>query len=155
MTLPLPPFNVFDSEAPMYTRPRYLPGSKLLDCQVRSSIITEGCILNGATITDSIVGIRSRVEHGVRLDGVLVMGADFYQTLEELQADIDRGFPRIGIGPNCIIRRAIIDKNARIGEGVQILNLAGANDLEGEGYVIRDGIVIVPKNGIIPDGTVI
>ena len=133
MTLPLPPFNVFDSEAPMYTRPRYLPGSKLLDCQVRSSIITEGCILNGATITDSIVGIRSRVEHGARLDGVLMMGADFYQTLEELQADIDRGFPRIGIGSNCVIRRAIIDKNARIGEGVQILNLAGANDLEGEG----------------------
>ena len=155
MTLPLPPFNVFDSEAPMYTRPRYLPGSKLLDCQVRSSIITEGCILNGATITDSIIGIRSRIEHGARLDGVLMMGADFYQTLEELQADIDRGFPRIGVGSTSIIRRAIIDKNARIGEGVQILNVTGRSSAEGEGYVIRDGIVIVPKNGVIPDGTVI
>jgi len=155
MTLPLPPFNVFDSEAPMYTRPRYLPGSKLLDCQVRSSIITEGCILNGATITDSIIGIRSRIEHGARLDGVLMMGADSYQTLEELQADIDRGFPRIGIGSNCTIRRAIIDKNARIGEGVQILNQTERSAFEGEGYVIRDGIVIVPKNGIRPDGTVI
>jgi glucose-1-phosphate adenylyltransferase len=155
MTLPLPPFNVFDSEAPMYTRPRYLPGSKLLDCQVRSSIITEGCIINGATITDSIVGIRSRIEHGARLDGVLMMGADSYQTLEELQADIDRGFPRIGIGPNCTIRRAIIDKNARIGEGVQILNVGERTEGDGEGYVIRDGIVIVPKNGVIPAGTVI
>jgi glucose-1-phosphate adenylyltransferase len=155
MTLPLPPFNVFDSEAPMYTRPRYLPGSKLLDCQVRSSIITEGCIINGATITDSIVGIRSRIEHGARLDGVLMMGSDSYQTLEELQADVDRGFPRIGIGPNCSIRRAIIDKNARIGEGVQILNMADRSAGEGKGYVIRDGIVIVPKNGVIPDGTVI
>ncbi|HEY9231453.1 MAG TPA: glucose-1-phosphate adenylyltransferase, partial [Blastocatellia bacterium] len=79
MTLPLPPFNFFDAKAPIYTRPRYLPGSKLLDCRIQSSIITEGCIINGATITDSIIGIRSRVEHGARLEGVLMMGADFYQ----------------------------------------------------------------------------
>ena len=155
MTLPLPPFNVFDAEAPMYTRPRYLPGSKLLDCHIESSIITEGCIINGATIKDSIIGIRSRVEHSARLEGVLMMGADFYQALEELQADINRGFPRIGIGPNCVIRRAIIDKNARIGQGVQILNESGHEEANGEGFVIRDGIVIVAKNGIIPDGTVI
>ncbi|MEK6411018.1 MAG: glucose-1-phosphate adenylyltransferase [Acidobacteriota bacterium] len=155
MTLPLPPFNVFDSEAPMYTRPRYLPGSKLLDCHIQSSIITEGCIINGATITDSVVGIRSRVEHGSRFEGVLMMGADFYQNLEELQEDINRGHPRIGIGPNCFIRRAIIDKNARIGAGVQIRNEAGVQELKADGYFIRDGIVIIPKNGVIPDGTVI
>ncbi len=124
MTLPLPPFNVFDTEAPMYTRPRYLPGSKLLNCHIQSSIITEGCIINGATVTDSIIGIRSRVEHGARLEGVLMMGADFYQTLEEMQSDIDRGYPRIGVGSNCYIRRAIIDKNARIGSGVKIINEA-------------------------------
>ncbi len=155
MTLPLPPFNFFDSEAPMYTRPRYLPGSKLLDCHIQSSIITEGCIINGATVTDSIIGIRSRVEHGTRLDGVLMMGADSYQTIEELQADINRSYPRIGVGANCFIRRAIIDKNARIGQGVQILNDAGHRDFEGQDYYIRDGIVIVPKNGVITDGTVI
>jgi len=155
MTLPLPPFNVFDSEAPMYTRPRYLPGSKLLDCHIQSSIITEGCIINGATITDSVIGIRSRIEHGSRLEGVLMMGADFYQNLEELQADIDRGYPRIGVGPNCFIRRAIIDKNARIGAGVQILNEAREKELDGDGYFIRDGIVIIPKSGVIPDGLVI
>lgn len=155
MTLPLPPFNFFDSEAPMYTRPRYLPGSKLLDCRIQSSIIAEGCILNGATITDSIMGIRSRVEHGSRLEGVLMMGADFYQTLEELQEDINSSFPRIGVGANCFIRKAIIDKNARIGQGVQILNEAGNNNLDGDDYFIRDGIVIVPKNGVIPDGTII
>ena len=84
-----------------------------------------------------------------------MMGSDSYQTLEELQSDIDRGFPRIGIGPNCTIRRAIIDKNTRIGAGVQILNVADRSEGEGEGYIIRDGIVIVPKNGVIPDGTVI
>ena len=155
MTLPLPPFNVFDSEAPMYTRPRYLPGSKLLDCHIQSSIITEGCIINGATIQDSVIGIRSRIEHGSRLEGVLMMGADFYQNLDELQADVNRGYPRIGVGPNCLIRRAIIDKNARIGAGVQIINEAGQTHVEGDGYFIRDGIVIIPKTGVIPNGTVI
>ena len=155
MTLPLPPFNVFDSDAPMYTRPRYLPGSKLLDCHIQSSIITEGCIINGATITDSVIGIRSRIEHGSRLEGVLMMGADFYQNLDELQADVNRGYPRIGVGPNCWIRRAIIDKNARIGAGVQILNEAGQKEFDGGGYFIRDGIVIIPKTGVIPDGAVI
>ena len=139
----------------MYTRPRYLPGSKLLDCHIQSSIITEGCIINGATITDSVIGIRSRIEHGSRLDGVLMMGADFYQNLDELQADINRGYPRIGVGPNCLIRRAIIDKDARIGAGVQIINEARAKVHDGEGYFIRDGIVCVPKNGVILDGTVI
>ncbi|HSE97217.1 MAG TPA: sugar phosphate nucleotidyltransferase, partial [Blastocatellia bacterium] len=155
MTLPLPPFNFFDAEAPMYTRPRYLPGSKLLDCHIQSSIITEGCIINGATINDSIIGIRSRIEHGARLEGVLMMGADSYQTLDEMQQDMDRNHPRIGIGRNCHIRRAIIDKNARIGSGVRVLNEAGHKELDGDGYYIRDGIVIIPKNGVLHDGTVI
>ncbi len=155
MTLPLPAFNFFDADAPIYTRPRYLPGSKLLDCHIESSIITEGCIINGATIDDSIIGIRSRIEHGAKLEGVLMMGADFYQSLDELQQDIDRGHPRIGVGPNCNIRRTIIDKNARIGAGVQILNDAERREYDGDGYFIRDGIVIVPKNGVIRDGTVI
>jgi glucose-1-phosphate adenylyltransferase len=155
MTLPLPPFNFFDAEAPMYTRPRYLPGSKLLDCHIQSSIITEGCIINGATITDSIIGIRSRIEHGARLEGVLMMGADSYQTLDEMQQEIDRNHPRIGVGRNCHIRHAIIDKNARIGAGVRILNEAGHKEFDGYGYYIRDGIVIIPKNGILADGTLI
>lgn len=155
MTLPLPPFNFFDAESPMYTRPRYLPGSKLLDCGIQSSIITEGCIINGATVHNSVIGIRSRIEHGARLEGVLMMGADFYQSLDELQADINRGYPRIGVGSNCFIRRAIIDKNARIGSGVQITNEGGLKEHEGNGYFIRDGIVMVPKNGVIPDGTII
>lgn len=155
MTLPLPPFNFFDTESPIYTRPRYLPGSKLLDCHIESSIITEGCIINGATVTDSIIGIRSRIEHGTRLQGVLMMGSDFYQNLEELQRDEARGYPTVGLGRNCNVRRAIIDKNARIGSGVQILNEAGINNFDGEQYFIRDGIVIVPKNSVIEDGTVI
>ncbi|MEW6207616.1 MAG: glucose-1-phosphate adenylyltransferase [Acidobacteriota bacterium] len=155
MTLPLPPFNFFDAEAPVYTRPRYLPGSKLLDCHIQSSIITEGCIINGATVTDSVIGIRSRVEHGSRLEGVLMMGADEYQTIEEMQSDANRNHPRIGIGRNCYIRRAIIDKNARIGSGVRIVNEQNLQEKDGDGYFIRDGIVIIPKGGVIYDGTVI
>ncbi len=155
MTLPLPPFNFFDAQAPIYTRPRYLPGSKLLDCHIQSSIITEGCIINGATVTDSVIGIRSRVEHGSRLEGVLMMGADEYQTLEEMQSDANRNHPRIGVGRNCFIRRAIIDKNARIGSGVRIANEQTIQHSDGDGYCIRDGIVIIPKNGVINDGTVI
>jgi glucose-1-phosphate adenylyltransferase len=155
MTLPLPPFNFFDAEAPIYTRPRYLPGSKLLDCHIQSSIITEGCIINGADVRDSIIGVRSRIEHGSRLEGVLMMGADFYQSIDEMQNDIERGYPRVGVGSNCFIRRAIIDKNARIGSGVRVVNDGGAKEHDGDGYFVRDGIVIVPKNGVIPDGTVI
>jgi len=155
MTLPLPPFNFFDAETPMYTRPRFLPGSKLLDCHIQSSIITEGCIINGATVTDSIIGIRSRVEHGSRLEGVLMMGADYYQTIDEMEQDLENDQPRIGVGRNCLIRRAIIDKNARIGAGVRILNEAQLQHHDGPGYFVRDGIVIVPKNGLIEDGAVI
>jgi glucose-1-phosphate adenylyltransferase len=155
MTLPLPPFNAFDAESPMYTRPRFLPGSKVLDCQVQNSIVTEGCILNGATIKKSVIGIRSRVEHGSQLEGVLMMGADYYQTLEVMQTDISAGLPRVGVGHSCFIRKAIIDKNARIGSGVKILNEANLEHHDGDGYFIREGIVVIPKNGVIPDGTVI
>jgi glucose-1-phosphate adenylyltransferase len=155
MTLPLPPFNAFDTEAPMYTRPRYLPGSKVLDCQVQGSIITEGCILNGSVIKNSVIGIRSRVDHGSHLDGVLMMGADFYQTLETMHADAHAGMPRVGVGQNSVIRKAIIDKNARIGSNVKILNEANHQHVDSDNYSIRDGIVVIPKNGIIADGTVI
>src|SRR5215813_4946297 len=146
MTLPLPPFNAFDTEAPMYTRPRYLPGSKVLDCQVQGSIITEGCILNGTVIKNSVIGIRSRIEHGSNLDGVLMMGADYYQTLEMMQADIAAGVPRVGVGSNCMIRKAIIDKNARIGSNVKILNEANRQHVDNDNYFIREGIVVIPKN---------
>ncbi|HYV05690.1 MAG TPA: glucose-1-phosphate adenylyltransferase, partial [Blastocatellia bacterium] len=84
-----------------------------------------------------------------------MMGADFYQTIDEMQADIDRGYPRIGVGSNCIIRKAIIDKNARIGSGVKILNENRVQEFDGESYFIRDGVVIIPKNGVLPDGTTI
>lgn len=151
----VPRFNFFDAEAPIYTHTRFLPGSKLANCVITNSIISDGCIINQSVIDHSVIGIRSRIESGTRVSDSLVMGADYYQTIEELEADLARGVPRIGIGAGTIIRRAIIDKNARIGGNVRILNESGTENGDGDNYSIRDGIVVVPKDAIIPEGTVI
>jgi glucose-1-phosphate adenylyltransferase len=155
MTRPLPDFNFFDAEAPIYTRPRFLPGSKVLRSEITASILTEGCIINDASITRSIIGVRSRIEHGAVVEDTLMMGADFYQTLDELADDQAHNRIRIGIGANSHVRRAIIDKNARIGANVRLVNESAIDQADGTGYYIRDGIIIVPKNGVVPDGTVI
>ena len=154
MTRPLPDFNFFDAEAPIFTRPRFLPGSKMLRADVAHSIVCEGCIVSDARIKNSIIGIRSRIERGSVVEDTLMMGADFYQTLDELAFDQAANRIRIGVGENCHIRRAIIDKNARIGANVKLLNEAGIDFADGNGYYIRDGIIVVPKNGVVPDGTV-
>lgn len=152
---PLPKFNFFDTEAPIYTRSRYLPPSKIHDCDIDNSMVSEGCILNGMYARNSIIGLRSRVDKGVRIEDSILMGADFFQSIEEIRNDIDQSRPHIGIGENSIIRRAIIDKNVRIGKNVKLLNLNGIENHDGENgcYYIREGIIIVPKNATIPDGT--
>jgi glucose-1-phosphate adenylyltransferase len=155
MTRPLPDFNFFDAEAPIFTRPRYIPGSKISNSEIKHSIITEGCIINDSHISGSIIGVRSRIEAGSHIDGVLMMGADFYQSLDELALDQASGNIRIGVGENTVIRRAIIDKNARIGSNVRLLNEANVQSLDGDGFYVRDGIIIVPKNGVVPDGTAV
>ncbi len=157
MTTAIPPFNLFDAEAPMFTRARYLPPSKINQCEIRESIISEGCIINGAKIVNSLIGLRSRLGEGTQLEGVYMMGADYYQTLEDMQADRAAGRPWIGVGEGTIIRRAIVDKNSRIGADVRLLNEAGIEEADGPNgsYYIRDRIIIVPKNGLIPDGTVV
>ncbi|MGH9767905.1 MAG: glucose-1-phosphate adenylyltransferase, partial [Blastocatellia bacterium] len=141
----MPKFNLFDAEAPIYTRPRYLPSSKLVDCDIKDSLISEGCILNRVAITHSVIGIRSRIESGTRLENTLVMGADYYQSLPELADDRQHGLPWVGIGENTIIRKAIIDKNVRIGSNVRILNEAGHEQYDGDNYYIREGIIVIPK----------
>jgi glucose-1-phosphate adenylyltransferase len=157
MTTAIPPFNLFDAEAPMFTRARYLPPSKINQCEIRESIISEGCIINGAKIINSLIGLRSRLGAGTQLEASYMMGADYYQTLEDMQADLAAGRPWIGVGEGTIVRRAIIDKNARIGADVRLLNEAGVEEADGPNgsYYIRDRIIIVPKNGLIPDGTVV
>jgi len=157
MTTPIPPFNLFDAEAPMLTRSRYLPPSKIDNCEIRDSIVSDGCIINGAKLSNSVIGLRSRVGGGAQIETSYMMGADYYQTLEDMQADSVGGRPWIGVGKGTIIRRAIIDKNARIGANVRLLNEAGVIEADGPdgSYYIRDRIIIVPKNGLIPDGTVV
>lgn len=157
MTSAIPPFNLFDAEAPLLTRSRYLPPSKIDNCEIRDSIISDGCIVNGAKINRSVIGLRSRIGEGANLDASYVMGADYYQTIEDMLADRNSGRPRIGIGENANIQRAIIDKNARIGNNVRLLNESAVQNADGPDgmYYIRDRIIIVPKNGTIPDGTVV
>ncbi|MBW4582982.1 MAG: glucose-1-phosphate adenylyltransferase [Tildeniella nuda ZEHNDER 1965/U140] len=156
---PRPPFSFYDEDAPIYTRQRYLPPSKLLDCHVRESIISEGCILKNCSITHSVLGVRSRVEAGCTIEDTLIMGADYYQPFAERQSSDDCHNDQVplGIGADTFVRRAIIDKNARIGCNVQIINKDRVQEAEREsqGFYIRSGIVVVLKNAVIPDGTVI
>jgi glucose-1-phosphate adenylyltransferase len=154
---PQPPFSFYDEQAPIYTRARYLPPSKLLDCQVTESIIGEGCILKNCRIQHSVLGVRSRIESGCLIEESLLMGADFYQASVERQSNVEQGDIPVGIGRDSIIRRAIIDKNASIGHDVKIINKDNVQeaDRESQGFYIRSGITVVLKNAVIPDGTII
>ncbi|MEH2128356.1 glucose-1-phosphate adenylyltransferase [Nostoc sp.] len=154
---PQPPFSFYDEEAPIYTRARYLPPSKLLECQITESIIGEGCILKNCRIQHSVLGVRSRIESGCVIEESLLMGADFYQAFVERQCNVEKGDIPVGIGTDSIIRGAIIDKNASIGHDVKIINKDNVQeaDRESQGFYIRSGIVVVMKNAVIPDGTII
>lgn len=153
---PSPPFSFYAPGAPVYTRPRYLPPCKVLDAHITESLLTEGCIIKQARIHHSVLGLRSRIESGALIEDSLLMGADYYESPED-RHDLSQDLPPVGIGQNSIIQRAIIDKNARIGRDVQILNKERPEEADraAEGYYIRNGIVIVPKDAVIPDGTVI
>lgn len=151
----LPRFNFFDMSAPIFSRPRYLPGSKINGAQIDHAVISDGCIITRATINKSIVGLRTLVGQGTELNRVIVLGSDYYESNESVERNIASGRPRIGIGENCKIENAIIDKNSRIGNNVTISPAGKAENLDHELYFIRDGIVIIPKDAVIPDGTVI
>jgi glucose-1-phosphate adenylyltransferase len=151
----VPKFNFFDTAAPIYTHARYLPASKIVRGHIERAAIADGCIIVDAYIEHSIIGIRSRIEGGATVKNAIIMGLDDYETPEETQAGIARGIPPMGIGRNTFIERAIIDKNARIGDNVRISPEGKPENYDGDGYNIRDGIVVVPKGGIIRSGTVI
>lgn len=152
---PNPDFSFFDEHFPIYTRPRFLPPSKILNSQVEQSMISDGCIIRSAKIINSIVGVRTRLEENSQIENVLMMGADYYQSDLERENDLKNGIPHVGIGKNTIIRNAIIDKNARIGTNVKIINKRKKQntDCEKGGYCIRKGIMIIIKNAIIADNT--
>jgi glucose-1-phosphate adenylyltransferase len=148
----LPPFNFFDRSAPIYTHPRYLPASKINRCSIDYVVIGDGCIVTDSSLHHCVIGIRSILGENSDLQDVVMMGADFYQTAKEVQADKERGVPAIGIGRQCRIKHAIIDKNARIGDDV-VLSPEGKPDGDyPNGIIIRDGILCVTKGGVIPSG---
>jgi glucose-1-phosphate adenylyltransferase len=144
-----PPFNFYRPGAGIYSRPRFLPASKLNGATVSRAVVSDGCIITDATLDRCVVGIRSIIESGAVLRNVVLMGADFYES----QTSPPPGAPPLGIGRNTTISDAIVDKNARIGERVVISPEGKPADYDGDNFYLRDGIVIVPKNAIIPDGT--
>ena len=151
----LPRFNFFDMSAPIYSRPRYLPGSKINGAQIDHALVADGCIINRAAISQTIVGLRTIVGAGTDLNRVIILGSDYYESMESVKNNEQAGRPRVGIGENCRIENAIIDKNARIGNNVTISPAGKPENHDDKLYYIRDGIVIIPKDAVIPHGTVI
>ena len=151
----LPRFNFFDMSAPIFSRPRYLPGSKINGAQIDHAVISDGCIINRARISNTIVGLRTIIGDGTEMNRVVTLGSDYYESQESVERHEREGQPRVGIGAHCKIENAIIDKNARIGNNVVISPVGKPENVDHERYFIRDGIVIIPKDAIIPHGTVI
>jgi glucose-1-phosphate adenylyltransferase len=149
---PVPLFSFYDENAPIYTRPRFLPPSKITRTTAEWAILSEGCVVDDAYIRRSIIGVRSLVGKGSQIINTIMMGADRYETPKEKARNRDLGIPDIGIGPDCHIEGCIIDKDARIGRGVRIVS-ADVPDVEGDGWTLRDGIVVIEKKAAIPDGT--
>ncbi|HEX3799541.1 MAG TPA: glucose-1-phosphate adenylyltransferase [Verrucomicrobiae bacterium] len=155
VTSELPRFNFFDMSAPVFSRPRFLPGSKINGAQIDHAVVSDGCIINHARIFHSIIGVRSIVGAGSELKRVVGLGCDYYESEASIRESNAKGRPRVGIGSNTRIENAIIDKNARIGDNVVISPAGKPENMDHESYFIRDGIVVIPKNGVIPHGTVI
>jgi glucose-1-phosphate adenylyltransferase len=152
---PNPSFDTFSAEWPIYTRPRYLPGSRILDSSLYRVLLAPGCRLKKCAIDESVIGLRSIVNEGAHLHRIVMLGADDYETLVELDENKANGLPDIGVGAGSVIEGAILDKNVRIGHNVVIRNHSHTPDMETEMYSIRDGIVVVPKGVVIPDNTII
>jgi len=143
----VPEYSFFEPDSPIYTHPRFLPGSKINGATLRQAIISDGCIISDAHLERSVIGIRSVIQSGATIRNSIVMGADHFELGQAASSH-----PAIGIGKNCVIDRAIIDKNARIGDGVVITPEGKSADLDADNYFIRDGIVVIPKNAVIPAG---
>jgi glucose-1-phosphate adenylyltransferase len=146
LTTSQPPFNFYDSENPIYTHSRFLPGSTVEDSRLENVLLAEGCQIQKSDITHSVIGLRSVIAAGARIKDSVLMGADYYA------AEIP-STPPIGIGPNCTIEGAIIDKNARLGSDVVIQPFPRGTDISEENWVVQDGIVVIPKDAVILPGT--
>jgi len=141
------PFKFYDPRRPIYTHTRFLPGARLSDCTVRESVINEGCHIDRAAIAESIVGIRTSIQAGAAISRSVLLGADFYEADADATARGDN--PRMGIGRDVVLDGVIVDKNARIGDGARLVNESGVDQADGDGYYIRNGIIVVPRDGVI------
>jgi len=155
LTATLPKFNFYRESHPIYTRACSLAGSKMDDCHLHQSVISEGSFLHGSHVRNSIIGIRSRIGYETTITHSYVMGADFYETPEQLKENARHDIPNIGIGDHATIANAIIDRNARIGNHVGISNSKNLTNFDGENFYVRDTIVVIPQDAILPDGTII
>jgi glucose-1-phosphate adenylyltransferase len=155
LTDDIPPFNLFDNTKTVYSRARMLPPAKISGTTLEKTIIAEGSIINASRIEQSVVGIRSRIGHGTTVVNTYIMGNDYYETIEEMDVNTKKGLPMIGIGERCYIKDAIIDKNCRIGNDVRINGGKHLENTDHSLYSVKDGIVVVKKMAVLPDGFVI
>ncbi|MFN9111128.1 MAG: glucose-1-phosphate adenylyltransferase [Bacteroidota bacterium] len=155
LTAEIPDFNLFDNSKPVFTRARMLPPAKISGTTLERTIIAEGSIILASRVENSVVGIRSRIGHGTTIVSSYLMGSDFYETLQEMNHAAERNIPKIGIGERCYIKNAIVDKNCRIGNDVRINGGAHLANSDHSLYTVKDGIVVVKKGAILPDGFVI
>ncbi|HPG41638.1 MAG TPA: glucose-1-phosphate adenylyltransferase [bacterium] len=152
-----PNFSFYDVKAPIYTRQRFLPPCKIVNTEITESMVSEGCIIESAKIRRSVIGVRSYIAENVQIEDTLILGADYFESHEQRLHLLEKGRVPVGIGKNTIIKKAIVDKNARIGQNVKIINRDNITEVERDkdGFWIRDGIVIITKNATIPDNTII
>jgi len=155
LTDPVPPLDMFDERWQIFTRTRYLSPAKFEKSHVERSIVAEGAILLSSKVVRSIIGLRFRMGAGSKIEDTIAMGCDYYETSEDIRKNTEKGIPALGVGENRNIRKAILDKNVRIGDNVNILNEKDVKNFDGPNYFVRDGIIIVTKNSIIPSGTTI
>jgi glucose-1-phosphate adenylyltransferase len=147
---PAAPFRFWDPVRPIYTHLRHLPGSRMTDCRISNSIVADGCYLDRCEVGNSIVGIRAHINSGSSITDSVLLGADLYE-----DGNGPAGAPRLGIGKDVVLRRVIVDKNARIGAGARLINEKNVQEADGDNYYIRSGIIVVPKGGVIAPGTVV
>ena len=155
LTLEIPPFNLFDKAKTIYSRSRMLPPLKITGTYVESSIMAEGCIIHAAKIINCVIGIRTRIGKDTEIISSYLMGCDYYETIAEMALSLEKGIPKIGIGERCYIKNAIIDKDCHIGDDVKITGGPHLSDSDHPLYAVKDGIVVVKKRAVIPNGFVI
>ena len=148
-----PRYEFYRPDWPIYTRQRHLAGSRMDGCRIERGVVAEGCSILEAEIEHCIIGVRTTIDRDARIYNSIVMGADYYESDQDRERNRHWEVPDIGIGAGSIVHRAIIDKNARIGDGVIIANDSGHQEFEGDGYFVRDGIVVIPKDAVIPSGS--